>query len=112
MEIPGTEAALCNGILYPEGLLVKDSHAALILPGVIVLMCAYGDEVVGWLAAQYVETAIYQAVAPVIAWVVIGGLGAWFAYLAIVFAIGTFCFLLSFIGIVIGMLRSRDPWTE
>ena len=91
---------------------MKDSHAALILPGVIVLMCAYGDEVVGWLAAQYVETAIYQAVAPVISWVVLAGLVAWFAYLVILFAIGTFCFLLSFIGIVIGMLRSRDPWSE
>ena len=87
---------------------MKDSHAALILPGVIVLMCAYGDEAIAWLDARYVETAIYQALAPVIAWVVIGGLGVWFAYLAIVFAIGAFCF----IGIVIGMFRSRDPWTE
>ena len=112
MEIPGTEATLCNGILYPEGLLVKDSHAALILPGVIVLMCAYGDEVIGWLTVQYAETVIYQAVEPVIWWIVLAGLGGWFAYLAIVFAIGTFCFLLGFIGIVIGMLRSRDPWTE
>ena len=85
---------------------------ALILVGVYVLMCAFGDEAIAWLDARYVETAIYQALAPVIGWIVIGGLGVWFAYLAIVFAIGTFCFLLGFIGIVIGMLRSRDPWTE
>jgi len=87
---------------------VKDSHAALILPGVIVLMCAFGDEAIAWLDARYVETAIYQALEPVIGWIVIGGLVGFLALLVV----GALYFLLMFIGLVIAMLRSRDPWTE
>ena len=87
---------------------MKDSHAALILPGVIVLMCAFGDEAIAWLDARYVETAIYQALAPVIGWIVIGGLVGFLALLVV----GALCFLLMFMGLVIGMFRSRDPWTE
>ena len=81
---------------------------ALIFVGVYVLMCAFGDEAIAWLDARYVETAIYQALAPVIGWIVIGGLVGFLALLVV----GAFYFLLMFIGLVIGMLRSRDPWTE
>ena len=81
---------------------------ALIFVGVYVLMCAFGRETIAWLDARYVETAIYQALAPVIGWIVIGGLVCVLALLVV----GALYFLLMFIGLVIAMLRSRDPWTE
>jgi len=81
---------------------------ALIFVGVYVLMCAFGDEAIAWLDARYVETAIYQALEPVIGWIVIGGLVGFLALLVV----GALYFLLMFIGLVIAMSRSRDPWTE
>ena len=81
---------------------------ALIFVGVYVLMCAFGRETIAWLDARYVETAIYQALAPVIGWIVIGGLVGVLALLVV----GALYFLLMFVGLVIAMLRSRDPWTE
>lgn len=98
------QTSVCDGILCPEGLLVR----ALIFVGVYVLMCAFGREAIAWLDARYVETAIYQALEPVIGWIVIGGLVGFLALLVV----GALYFLLMFIGLVIAMLRSRDPWTE
>ena len=56
---------------------------ALIFVGVYVLMCAFGDEAIAWLDARYVETAIYQALAPVIGWIVIVGLVGFLALLVV-----------------------------